>query len=243
MLKTFSTICLLILSASAFSQIDGDTLFYKEALKNSLAVYAKTEFREASLYNGCQYLRPEQSSDDEHPYFKVDDWAIGAVEYDGEIFENVPLLYDLWNDKVITEHYRNASEIELIAEKLSGFTIAEYSFRRIENEAVGNSPPQTGYYQILYDGPSRTIAHWKKNVLRTTSETGVVIDFDEKIKYYILKNGRYFPVKGKASALKLFSDEKKPLKQFIISSKLRFDNNPAAAIARVSEFYDTLKNR
>lgn len=241
--KILSIFFMLALATTAFSQAGKDTTFYKDAIKNSLAVYEKFAFEKADLYSGYQYVRPEQTSDDEHPYFESDDWVPGTVEYDGQVFENVPLLYDIRNDKVVTEHYLNASEIEFIPEKLDGFTMAGHRFKKIKNETVGNSLPRSDYYEILYDGATRAIAMRKKNSLRTTSSSQVVVLFEKRTRYFMFKNGRFFPVKSKASVLKLLSDEKKALKQFLSSQKIRFKNNVETSIAKMAEHYDTLKTR
>ena len=241
--KILSIFFLLILSASAFSQTGNDTTFSKAALQNSIAVYGKHISEQTNLYNGYQYVRPNQTNDEEHPYFETDDWVFGSVEYDGEIFKNIPLLYDIRSDKVITEHYLNGNEMELIPEKLSGFTMAKHSFKKIKNEEVSNSLPQTGYYEILYDGVTRAIVLQKKTSLKTISSNEVQILYEKRIKYYILKNGKFFQVRSKGSLLKLLSDEKKALKQFLTTHKLRFRGNAESVIAQTAEFYDTLKTK
>src|SRR5688500_18456578 len=108
----------LLSSALIFSSAIGqqasvsDTIFLNQAIANAIRLYEKTLNTQSILYNGTQYVEPSQL-DDHHPFFFTDDWTMSSVEYDGERFENVPVLYDLTNDKVISESH-NGSQIELI---------------------------------------------------------------------------------------------------------------------------------
>jgi len=176
------------------------------------------------LYNGSIYRKPEQTGDS-HPFFESDDWAYGTVRYNNQLFLNVPLLYDIMSDKLITENI-NAAEIQLVYEKLSGFTIGRHKFAKIEAKSL----PKNGFYEVLHDGPSQVVA-WRLKLRRERIiSLEIDITFDEKNRYYILKNDTYFPVKSKASLLQVFADEKVALKQFMGKNKLHYRKDPETAL-------------
>src|SRR5690348_16627231 len=100
-------LCLLLfLTSLTYAQsAKPDTAFVKASFSKAKAVYASSAIRSQShLYNGSQYIDYTPIGE-EHPYFLTNDWTNGTVIYDGEKYENVPLLYDISADKLVVEHF------------------------------------------------------------------------------------------------------------------------------------------
>src|SRR5688572_28813982 len=97
-------------------QPEPDTAFVAESKKQVSALYTTAIQHQSRLYNGSDYVI-YIPRDEEHPYFEVDDWAYGSVEYWNELYENIPLMYDINVDQVITEHNRG-NPIKLLPEKV-----------------------------------------------------------------------------------------------------------------------------
>jgi hypothetical protein len=236
--KIFIPLLVLLPSTLAFSQAKPDTLFIGEAKKNLASLYQETIQGQAKLYNGSEYLKPEQTNET-HPFFLSDDWVFGSVEYDGETFENVPLLYDITSDKVVTEHFYTSNEMELVIDKLTAFSIPNHLFQKIADPSL----PQSGFYDVLYNGPTRTLARRQKKIQETIVSNKIEIDFEEKTRYFILKNNIYYAVKTKASILKVLEDQKSALRQYINKNSLNVRRDRETALSKISEYYDTLKTR
>src|SRR5436190_959037 len=68
-------------------------------------------------------------------------------------------------------------------------------------------------------------------------------EFYKKVSlmYDILKDGVYHKVNDKASVLAVLADQKPALKKFISDKKINFRADREKAIARVAEFYYTIK--
>jgi hypothetical protein len=228
---------LLFNSWTILAQTNTDTSFVQSAINASIKQYKDVIRGQTSLYNGSEYREPRQTDDEENPFFESTDWVFGDVFYDKKFFDHVPLLYDVTTDRVITENYYSAQPIALVSEKLIRFTFGNHSFLRETNSTL----PKPGFYELLYDGPSRSLARRQKVIRETIVSQKLEIKFDPKNRYFILKNGKYFPVKSKGSVLKLFEDEKQSLRQFIKKSKLKFGSDPARSIALISSQYDQLK--
>jgi hypothetical protein len=229
--------CLLLCASLAQAQPPADTLFVRDAVKNTIRFYTTSIQGQTSLYSGSQYREPNRSNNDQHPFFDADDWVTGTVTYDGQFYEGVPLLYDITSDQVVTENYYNADQISLAREKLDAFTIGRHSFEKLSH----NTLPRPGFYQVLYDGESKVIARRQKIIREKITGQTIEIEFDPRYRYFIFKNGAYFPVKSKASVLQVLQDEKPALKQFISKNKIRFKHMREAALHRVAAHYDTLK--
>src|SRR5688572_3256393 len=101
-----------------------DTTVLAQAKENTKKIYFQSIKGQSRLYNGSDYIM-YRSIEDEHPYFPIDDWAFGTIVYDANFYENVPLMYDISQDIVLTEHILNGSVMELIGEKIERFTMQD----------------------------------------------------------------------------------------------------------------------
>jgi hypothetical protein len=231
----------LIPSTAVFPQLASDTTFLDEAIQNATQRYHRAIGSQAKIYNGSRY--PESNASvEEHPFFLSDDWFIGDAFYDGELFSNVPLMYDIVTSNLVTEHLSSGHPIQLITAKLKRFSLAGHNFEKIENESVGGSLPKTDFYDIVYSGQSKVIALHQKIVRERIESGDVVTYFPEKTRHFLFKNGIFFHVKSKTSALKVLKEEKQPLKKFLKSNKIIFSLDREASLIGMAQFYDSLKN-
>jgi hypothetical protein len=216
-------------------QTEPDTTFLSRANKKSIARYSQAIQHQSRLFNGSDYVVyiPEE---DEHPYFKSDDWVVGSIVYWDEPYDSVSLLYDLSIDQVIAEH-EGGNPIKLIGEKVQRFSILDYTFVRLERDRDNNI--SEGFYGELYAGNIKVYAKYLKRLQETIVAQTITPRFDENTRYYIFKNGSYHFVRNKGSVLEVFNDRKQAVKEFIRKNHIRFKNNREEAIRRIAEFYDT----
>src|SRR5580704_9297457 len=81
-----------------------DTVFLARAKAYARSLYGKSIGDQAGLYNGVEYKEfPFRSKDEGHPFYLSDEWIGGDVNYDGEEYQGVSMLYDVITDKVIVE--------------------------------------------------------------------------------------------------------------------------------------------
>lgn len=227
------------ISFSGFTQTGADTTFLQASIQNSLQFYERAVAGQVKLHNGSRYLAPAHTVD-QHPYFFSYDWIMGDVFYDGELFTNVPLMYDILNSIVITEHHSNGQPVQLLAEKLDFFSIAGHHFEKIENKYSGSPVPSSGFFDILYPGKTKVIARRQKVLHEKIISQQIEISYDEKTRYFVLKNGHFFQVKSIGSVLKILGDKKQDLKKFLIKNRSSFSANRALAIKSLAQYYDKL---
>lgn len=230
----------LIPSTAVFPQLASDTTFLDEAIQSATQRYHRAIGSQAKIYNGSRY--PESNASvEEHPFFLSEDWFIGDAFYDGELFKNVPLMYDIVTSNLVTEHLSSGHPIQLITAKLKRFSLAGHNFEKIENESVGGSLPKTDFYDIVYGGETKVIALHQKIVRERIESGDVVTYFPEKTRYFLFKNGIFFHVNSKASALKVFKDEKQSLKKKLKANKIIFSLDREASLKGMAQSYDSLK--
>lgn len=232
-----------MLMQNAYTQaVQKDTAFLKTAIHNSIALYPKTMPMggQVNLYNGSEYLEPRRTHE-QHPYFHSEDWLNGSVLYDGDWYENIPLQYDIAGDIVIAELSTNGNPLALVGTKVTEFWIKDHVFRKLIKDTL-NGLPKTSYYDVLYGGNIMVVAHRLKQAQERIDALQVVVDFEERNRYYIFYGGRYIPVRSKRSVLGVLKKRQSELKKFIRSSGLSFTKNREATLARVAEFYDTIEH-
>ncbi|MFM9837394.1 MAG: hypothetical protein ACKVOQ_03965 [Cyclobacteriaceae bacterium] len=203
------------------------------AIESAKEIYTQTMKGQGQFYNGGDYIDYQQI-EDEHPYFLSNNWIVGSIHYDGEIYENVGLLYNTLTDNVIVEYYHSSTMIQLVKEKLLYFTVYGQTFFNIQNNAL-----QSGFYERLCNGKVKVFAKRFKVFQKKTSFANQQ-SFEEKSKYYIFKNGIYHAVKSKNSVLSVTGDQKKEVKQFLNKNGLQFGKSREMSIIKAVEFYNNL---
>jgi hypothetical protein len=239
MCKSITALSLFLYSLPLCAQ-SVDTTFVRTAADNAAKLYEQQILGQSALYNGKEYKEPEQTND-QHPFFGSDDWVYGSVNYHSQTFNQVPLLYDITSDALVTENFYNAEEIVLVKERLEGFTINGHTFIKINNKTTGGMLPASGFYELIHDGPTQVIARWQKTIRERIVGQEIEIDFDARTRFYVFKNGKYFIVRNKGALLKILGDEKAALRQYIKKNNLQFRQSPDVMLKQLVAYYDTLK--
>jgi hypothetical protein len=156
----------------------------------------------------------------------------GGVKYDGEVYENIPLYYDLVTDQVVTS-YTYGNKVQLLREKVEYFDIGTHRYVRLDNGKVAE-----GFYALLYDGNLKFYARRQKVLVLKFNGNDPENAFEERVKYLILKNDVYHTVKSKGSVMSLLKDKKKEMKRVIKEEHLKFGKDREKSIARLLERYE-----
>lgn len=216
-----------------------DTSFRSAATALARQFYFQSIKAQSNLYIGSDYVEYNQRQD-EHPFFLTDDWAMGSITYDGDEYEEVPLMYDISQQKVVAEHLSTASKIALVSQRVHRFKIYDHTFIWLEREDGMHPSITTGFYDVLYDGKIKVMARRQKQIQERAVSAQLMVEFDEINRYFIFRNNNFFPVKSKASVMSVLGDQRNRVKQFIHKNKIRFRANREKALAQTAEFYDSI---
>lgn len=214
----------------AVPQLSGSGIIIKEdAASNHL-----------HLYKGIEYVNYEDQAAG-YPFFESEVLEKGSLVYDGILYEQVPMLYDIVKDEVVIEHFHNYFKIRLIPEKIAAFSLLNHSFIRIEADSLPGSGISSGFYEKLFDGKVKAFAKRIKITEEEIAYQQLKRRFVQKDRYYIFKEAHYVQVKGQPGVMRVFKDRKKEIKKYIRENTFTFKNNPEAAIISICRFYDTLQ--
>ena len=227
----YLSFCLLIVSLTGFAQTKSDTLFVAKAQQATIAVYERALLHDSKLFNGSEY-KEYQSPTDEHPYL-FEDWRIGSVVYHGELFEQVPLLFDLSTGSLVTETSGQAT-IKLVSEHVSNFRIDQRLF-----EAIRNAPIANGFYEVVHDSVTKVLVGRTRSLQQKNTVSGIERRFDERVQIYLVRSGQYWSVKTKKSVLQVLQDKKSLLKKVRLTKP--FGTYRLENIRSLAEAYDRLQ--
>jgi hypothetical protein len=200
--------------------------------KNAVSLYTARIGPVSNVYNGGEYLeyRPQ---DDEHPYL-TQDWITGTVEYGGERYESVSLLYDISIDELITMH-TSGNAIKMIKQKVESFQLSDRTFVMITNDQVPD-----GFYERMYDGKVKFYARRKKALYVKTTGNALFNTFESTNTYYLVKDGMFRSFKSRGSLLRQLSDRKAELKKFIRDQKMSYGSDREEGAVRILRYYDEI---
>ncbi|WP_295721189.1 hypothetical protein [Mucilaginibacter sp.] len=240
--KIICCFVLVLLCKTTFAQADVDSAVYDAAVTNVVNRFYQGVGEQSRLYNGLVYDSYDSSIKGNAYLDDIDGWRSGSVAYDGQTFENVPMIYDLYTDQLVVLLYNHASPFALIPNKVSSFDLHARHFIRV---AGTNTGIKSGFYEQLYGGRSQALKKVEKVIKSTSASTGRERYFtllNETPDYFIKKGNTYYKVNSQGAVLNLFVDKKKELKQYIKDKHIQFDGLFELALTSVAKYYDSLTN-
>jgi hypothetical protein len=214
-----------------------DSVFVADAVASAIATYEQTQRGQVALYNGGEYI-PIPEPYEGFPFFASEYLEEGSVKYSGELFHDVPMEYDLFQDQLVIEHYDQKgyiTEVRLHNDLVDYFDLLGHRFINVRQDpAWGGLRP--GYYDLLHDGTIKLLCKRKKNPYEWIENRMVNIKFIEKNAYYLVRDGQAIVLKNQATVVKALADKKKALRQFARANRLKDVDKEKMMISLVQHY-------
>lgn len=247
-MKSKQLIPLLILQAIFFTGIFSPKNLFAQTLGNSLEdslinVFNRRISSQIKLYKGVSYLgyagRLQGNAYlDDNP-----DFVKGTATYDGFFFKDVPILFDLVEDKVVSILYDGYSKYSFVSERLSNFTIEGRTFVYVpERKAEGNSIRKSGFFEMPYNGKIKVLVKRTKSIKEILEIQGAIKQFSQEVEYFIMRDGLLYKANSESSFLRLFESHKEEFKKYIKLNKLKFREDPVKTLVSLASYYEQLSN-
>jgi hypothetical protein len=229
--------CLLMATAGLCQTTSVDSLTLPTDQGEALLAYNQAMHKQAHLFEGNEYVAHNHQIKI-HPFLVSDSLQNGTISYNGAFYKSVPMLYDIVRDELAILRPGTPYRIRLHSEQIASFTIGDQRFARL----VGDSTVgvRTGFYQLLHDGSVKALARRIKIVREDISSGKYKADFVQEDKYFILKNGAYYPVKSKRALLRLFPEQASALQKYLRANRIKFKQQREEAITAVVRQYEHL---
>lgn len=240
---------LALMSAKAFSQqATTDSNLRDASIKNVINLFNKEIAGNSHLFNAPEhrgYMRPAIG----HPYFLSEEFKIGSLYYDGILYENIPLMYDLTKDNLVSVQfvkdssllYRSIFKMDLTHDRTGAFSMPGHDFIKIESD-TNTSSMKPGFYELLYNGNPKVLVRRSKVLVEEIKDRDLIRRYDSSNVYYILKEGVYYNIKNKNAVLDLFKDKRKEISASISKNRWKFRKQRETLITEAARYYDQLTN-
>jgi hypothetical protein len=212
----------------ANSPVDKAESFFNHSIK-----------QQSRLYNGSSFINYGPAVDGSANFQDLTTFINGNVVYDGFRFNNIPLMYDLFEDKVITQRSRFAM-YSLVNERVSDFYINNHHFKYVNVIDTITNIIKPGFFDFIFEGRSKILVKRKKTMQQTIENRTLRYYFVPKTLYYLEKDQKYYVISGKRSFLNYFKDKKTELRKRLKESKIKFRKNPDEAMVLLATYYESL---
>jgi hypothetical protein len=224
-----------------YAQSTSDTLSTHAAFNKVTDNFYKSIGQQSHLYNGREYDYYPSNIKGNAYLMDVNVWSPGSVDYDGYLYKNVNMLYDINKDELVILLYNKVTKISLLTERIKSFDLLGHHFIYIQNNPLSNNSVNTGFYDQLYAGNIKLLVKRSKSIQNSSSSQTIETYFSPSTDYYLYKNGGYYKVNSKGSFMDVLKDKKKELQQFIKSNNISINKKDREqAMVKLAEYYDHL---
>ena len=236
----------LVIGKSFGQTASGDSAVLQYSITQITSKFYKAIGEQSRLYNGHEYLPydPQIKTNALFPYDEKS-WEPGEVTYDGIVYKNVPMMYDVYKDIVVVLLYNKFSMFNLLSNRVHNFSFSNHYFIRIDADQINNEEAglTTGFYDLLYEGKTWLLAKRKKTIQNSSNAiAGTETNFIASNEYYLKKGNVYYKIGSKSSVLKIFKDKKRELQQYLKQNSINYSENTEDAMIKMASYYDQLTN-
>lgn len=247
-MKQTSTLLLLSLAAAlavqtAYAQAPRPGAQLPAAAEALRQEYATASINHPYLYNGPEYAdyTRKYHSRMGHQFYLQPDVLSGSATYNDREFADVRLQYDVVRDQVVLSQPGNPLKLRFLDEKVRLFSIEGHHFVRLVADSSSANIIRTGYYELLADGPVQVLAKRSKRLYEHMNKPYVDASFEETNRLYMQKAGRYYQVRSKGNAMRLFVDHGKEMQQYLKEHPLRFSKEAREkSLVELARYYNGL---
>ena len=217
-----------------------DTTIAKLREAGAISIYYQSLQQQSGLYNGREYLQYVHLLKEGHPYLDTSALTNGSVHYDGIIYKNVPMLYDLVKDELIIQHFNKVFLLQLVYSKIDSFSLLGHHFMHLGRDSITGENIQEGFYDMLYNGKIKLYVRRRKFIKEYIRNMEVERNVYQKDQYFLYKDGVYHDIYTESSILKLLKDKRAGIRQALRKQGIRFRRDRELAMKLMTEQYDAL---
>jgi hypothetical protein len=203
-----------------------DSTVLRLAESNTIDIYRQFMGEQSRLFNGYEHVGFLPMTNGQ-PYFQEDALRIGSVVYEGGWYRDVPMMYDLVRDELITTTPNNA-RITLSNDKVAEFFLLGHHFIRTPG----------GYADLLVNGKIKLEVRRIKVIQERTDGLQIIRNVEQADHYYIVQDGVSRPIGNLRSLLALLKDKKKEITQDLKRKKIKFRKDREGAFIEAVSFYN-----
>jgi hypothetical protein len=224
----------------SFGQTQTEKDSHQLAIKNTVSRYYKSLGEQSGIYHGPAYIGYPYQLSNGHQFFESPNLTQGTIFYNGMLYQDIPMWYDLVKDEVVVQNIDSLSMISLHNERIDYFSLLGHYFIKISQDS--SSSLSTGFYDQIYKGKTEVLVRRYKGTLEDVSTEGIFTKIlKQKNEIYLKKEGKYFSVLSSGSVLKVLGNKQKEILSHLKKNAIKFKKDPEKAIVMMVSYYDQLK--
>lgn len=168
------------------------------------------------------------------PYWETNEFRKGIICYEGLLYTDLMLRYDMFNKSLIVVTPEKRLTLQVDTRKVDYFILDNQKF----------IPYGDHFAVLLYESPQLQLLQYVLCMLGDEVEIDEVRykQFDERMRFFLCKEGKAYNVSSLSSVLKLFPEHKKKLKRFAREQQLYFRERRAEDLAVLISYIDSFTN-
>ena len=223
----------------SFGQTQTEKDSHQLAIKNTVSRYYKSLGEQSGIYHGPAYIGYPYQLSNGHQFFESPNLTQGTIFYNGMLYQDIPMWYDLVKDEVVVQNIDSLSMISLHNERIDYFSLLGHYFIKISQDS--SSSLSTGFYDQIYKGKTEVLVRRYKGTLEDVSTEGIFTKIlKQKNEIYLKKEGKYFSVLSSGSVLKALGNKQKEILSHLKKNAIKFKKDPEKAIVMMVSYYDQL---
>jgi hypothetical protein len=165
------------------------------------------------------------------PYFLNVQTIPGSLTYNGILYEDLILCYNLVMDELIV--LKKADKVNMMQLVLNKYYVESFSldysgntfhFRMHSEMKPIHDQLKEGYYEVIYDDELRMfIRHNKIFFFNATDFDPFSYQYESQV--YLISDGKVYAVDNRRDYLKAFQDNKKSLRKYMRQANINFEKS------------------
>ena len=191
------------------------------------------------LFNGLRYQEEFRTLNNNHKFFSSSQFIKGNLNYDGQIYYDIEMKYDLYEDQVIVnlQGQSGNSIIMLNDDIIESFTVNGITFNQVKT----NNEDLKGFYAILTEN-NGVICYkrYRKSQKKYIQNKNIYYEFSDFNEYILSIPSGIYPIKSKSDFIKVFPEYKNEINNFYRKYKRLIDSNYDMFLAQLTNEVSSL---
>lgn len=205
----------------------------------SAKAYFQNEIKDnMHLFTGKKYYKYEPGLQG-FPFFETNQMQSADIFYDGNLYKNIPLLFDIVRQLAVINQYQQETRIQLLTEKIEYFTLNGHRFENISFDKGGVNSVNKGLFDIVFTGKASVLVKRIKNIKKGFRAEDPY-SFSEEDEYFVKKEKGLFNAGNKKAVMLAFDDKKDFVRIFIKKNNLKFKKSIEKDLIMTAAYYSTL---
>jgi hypothetical protein len=234
--------CIMFIALFASDKTNGQATSSDSSVSfvNTITYFQNQIAEDAHLYTGKQYTAYEKGIKG-HPFFLSAEMNVGTIFYDGTLYKNIPLLFDIVRQQIVINRYNQEERIQLLNEKLKYFTVAGHWFENVALLEGKDEDITTAIYDRIYNGKATVLVKRLKRI-KNALKAEDPPEFVEEDAFFIRNGTSLYVVDNRSSLLDALKDNKELIKRYIQKNKFRLKKNVEKELVMTAAYYSTLND-